>query len=126
MSQFNDDCKYICSKVDEAIVVGIIDLSSGMLLGLENKGDFNQVYFDKLSVTILELFRGKIIDKLEKNKKTNLVREVLINSNDIICFMKYIENTEKAIFMLTNKKINQGLGWSSFKIAIQEAKSLKN
>lgn len=120
MNQLDNICSEICSKIDYSIAVGVIDLENGMLLGLENKKKLEQSYFDNLAATILEIFSLNDIKK--ENKMSS--KEVLINTNNNLVFAKQMDDMKNILFLISEKELNQGMGWSSLKLAAQDIKPL--
>lgn len=124
MNQLDKACQEICSKVEDAMAVGIIDLGSGMIMGLDNKSGLKQNYLDKMSSAVLNLFRGNEVKKIENKKDENSFKEILINNNNNLVFIKQVDNLNYVIFIVSGKELNQGIGWSTLKISIQDIKPL--
>lgn len=126
MNQLDKACQEICLKLDYTMAVGIIDLENGIIVGLENKNALKQSYFDKMSSTLVNLFRGDKVKKIENKKDENSFREILINNNNNLIFARQFDNLNYVIFIVSGKELNQGIAWSTLKISIEDIKLLLN
>lgn len=132
MSKLTDVCQAICSDVDGALAVGVVDLSSGMMMGVHHTVPyFTQDYLDAVAAAAVDMFRGRLVSRIEqllsKQRGTeikNTFQEMFINSTNVFHFMKVIEGKEAVVVMVTKKSTNQGMGWSSLKMALADIKVL--
>lgn len=132
MGKLDDLCQRICGDVDGSVAVGVVDLSSGMMMGVyHNVPYFTQEYLDVVSASAVELFRGKLVTRVEnllskqRGKETaNTFKEIFINSDNVLHFMKIIEAKDAVVVMITKKTTNQGMGWSNLKMAVPEIREM--
>ncbi|MFN8577866.1 MAG: hypothetical protein U0354_13525 [Candidatus Sericytochromatia bacterium] len=132
MSKLSDVCQSVCQDVDGAVAVGVVDLSSGMMMGVYHTVPyFTQDYLDAVSAASVEMFRGKLVSRIEQllskqrgGEVKETFQEIFINSSHVYHFMKVIEEKNAVVIMVTKKTTNQGMGWSSLKMAIPDIKAL--
>lgn len=132
MGKLDDLCQRICGDVDGSVAVGVVDLPSGMMMGVyHNVPHFTQEYLDVVSASAVELFRGKLVTRVETllskqrgKETTNTFKEIFINSDHVLHFMKIIENKDAVVVMVTKKTTNQGMGWSNLKMAVPEIREV--
>lgn len=132
MSKLDEVCQKVCAEVDGSIAIGVVDVSTGMMMGVHHSVPyFTQEYLDVVSASAVELFRGKIVSRVEQllsktrgKEIKNTFKEIFINSDNVYHFMKVVEGKEAVIVMVTKKTTNQGMGWSSLKMAVPEIRDL--
>jgi hypothetical protein len=67
MASINDVCNEIVEAVDGALGCGVVDLSTGLLLGVAHKVPyFTQSYLDAVAAAAVDMFRGKTISAVEQ------------------------------------------------------------
>jgi hypothetical protein len=123
----NDICKEIINKVDSALGCAVVDLSSGLLLGVSHKIPyFTQSYLDAVAAAAVDMFRGRTISAVEEmlanmrgNAKKNLIQEVQMTTDNTYHFMLVIpEKPNALVVLITSKKANLGMGWSAVRMAV--------
>lgn len=132
MSKLSDVCQIICSDVDGALAVGVVDLSSGMMMAVHHTVPyFTQDYLDAVAAASVDMFRGRLVSRIEQllskqrgSEIKGTFQEMFINSTNVFHFMKVIEGKEAVVIMVTKKTTNQGMGWSSLKLALADIKAL--
>lgn len=132
MSKLNSVCQQIVSDVDGAIAVGVVDVSSGMMMGVHHSVPyFTQDYLDAVAAAAVDMFRGRTVSRIEQllskvrgAEVKNTFKEVFINSDNVFHFMKLVEGKDAVVVMVTKKTTNQGMGWSSLKMALPDITAL--
>ncbi len=131
-SNLNEICQSVVSDVDDALACGIIDLTTGMLMGAHhNVPYFSQSYLDAVAAAAVELFRGKLVRRVEAllskqrgSEVKNTFKEVFINSEKVFHFMSVVDGKNSVVVLVTKKTTSQGMGWASLRnslIEIREA-----
>lgn len=127
MASINDVCKQVVESVENAFAAGVVDLNTGLLLGVHhNIPYFTQSYLDAVAAAAVDMFRGKGITNVEKRlsqtrgeEVTNSLKEVQMTTDKTYHFMSVVPGKPNAIAVLiTGKKANLGMGWSGLKSAI--------
>jgi hypothetical protein len=120
MASTTDVCKQVHDKVDDCLAVGVVDLGSGMLMGVFHAvPHFTQAYLDAVAAAAVDMFRGKTVRRVEEllsNARGKEVKdsfeEIFISSPHTYHFMAIIKSKSAAVVMVTKKTANQGLGWA--------------
>lgn len=130
-TKLNVICQGVVSDVEDALACGVVDLTTGMLMGSHhNVPYFTQTYLDAVAAAAVELFRGKMVRRVEtlltKHRGTDVkdsFKEVFINSDHVFHFMKVIPGKDVVTVLVTKKTTNQGMGWSSLRGALDDISS---
>lgn len=129
MATINDVCKDIVSSVDDAFAAGVVDLNTGLLLGVyHNIPYFTQSYLDAVAAAAVDMFRGKGVSNVEKRlsqtrgeEVTNSLKEMQMTTDKTFHFMSVIPGKPNALAVLiTGKKVNLGMGWSGLRSAMSD------
>lgn len=120
----NDICTDIIQGVDSALGCAVVDLNSGLLLGVShNVPYFTQSYLDAVAAAAVDMFRGRTITAVEDmisnmrgNAKKHLIKEVQMTTDNTYHFMTLIpEKPDALVVLITSKKANLGMGWASLR-----------
>ncbi|MDQ6962713.1 MAG: hypothetical protein Q9M28_09345 [Mariprofundaceae bacterium] len=121
--------KEVSETIGETLACSIVDLSTGMALETYHTIPyFTQAYIDAVSAAAVDLFRGKnlyIVEEMLALKRGEPLcfhlKDIQITSTSTYHFISVIKDHPNTIFVLvTNKKVNIGLGWACTKQACQE------
>lgn len=127
MSNINEICASIVKDVPSALGCAVVDLNSGLLLGVShNIPYFTQSYLDAVAAAAVDMFRGRTVSAVEDmisnmrgSPKKSLVSEVQMTTDNTYHFMTIVPNKPNALIVLiTSKSANLGMGWSSLRNAI--------
>ncbi len=127
MSSIDDNCKEMVENVDDAMGAAVVDLNSGLLLGVHHiVPHFTQTYLDAVAAAAVDMFRGKTVTNVEKllseqrgDEAHNSMHEIQMTTPKTYHFMSVIpEKPNALVVLITGKKANLGLGWSAVKSAI--------
>jgi len=67
MSSTQEVCKLVLDKVDDCLAVGVVDLNTGMLMGVHHTVPyFTQAYLDAVAAAAVDMFRGKNVRRIEE------------------------------------------------------------
>lgn len=123
MANTTDVCRTILEKVDDCVAVGVVDLNTGMLLGVHHTVPyFTQAYLDAVAAAAVEMFRGKNVRRIEEllsqqrgEQLKDSFEEIFISSPKVFHFMATIKDKGAVVVMITKKTVNQGMGWSAIR-----------
>ena len=129
MADINDICKEMVSDVNDALGAAVVDLESGLLLGVAHSVPyFSQSYVDAVAAAAVDMFRGKTISTVERlltnargQELVNALEEVQTSTPQTYHFMKVMPNKPNCLLVLiTGKKANLGMGWAKVRGAVPE------
>lgn len=129
MSKIDEVCQAVTGKVDGALACAVVDLSSGMLLGVHHTVPyFTQSYVDAVAAAAVDMFRGKNVSRVEDllskqrgEEIRHLVKEVQMTTERTYHFMLVIpEKPNSLVVLITGKTTNLGMGWSGVRGALPE------
>jgi len=121
MASTTEVCKQVHEKVDDCLAVGVVDLNTGMLMGVHHSVPyFTQAYLDAVAAAAVEMFRGKNVRRVEEllsQQRGEAIKdsfeEIFISSPKVFHFMATIKDKGAVIVMVTKKTVNQGMGWAA-------------
>ena len=131
MSKLNQSCQAIVEDVNDALACGVVDLGTGMLLGVHHiVPHFTQSYLDAVAAAAVDMFRGKNVRRIEDlltkqrgRPAKDSFEEIFISSPMVFHFMKIIRDKNAVVVLTTKKTTNQGMGWASLRNAIESIAS---
>jgi hypothetical protein len=91
----NEICNGIIRNVDAALGCAVVDLNSGLLLGVShNVPYFTQSYLDAVAAAAVDMFRGRTISAVEEmlanmrgTSKKHLIKEIQMTTENTFHFM---------------------------------------
>lgn len=128
MSSINETCEIIVNRIEHALALGIVDLSSGLLLGVHHKIPyFTQSYLDAVAAAAVDMFRGQAISAVSEhyaelnNGEINSLREAQMTTSQTQHFMSVLPAKENALVVLiTNKNIDLKSAWTGLHSSFAE------
>lgn len=128
MSNVNKVCQTIVDDVQDALACGVVDLNTGMLMGVHHTVSyFTQSYLDAVAAAAVDMFRGKNVRRVEKMVSqhrgkdiTDAFEEIFVSSPGVFHFMKTLKDKGAVVVLVTRKTTNQGLGWASLRLACDD------
>ena len=128
MATINEACKHIVEKTEHALAVGIVDLSSGLLLGVHHTIPyFTQSFLDAIAAAAVDMFRGQAISAVSEqfaelnNGEPGPLLQAQMTTDKTHHFMSVIpRNTNALVVLIMDKNINLKAGWASLHSAIPE------
>lgn len=127
MGEIDDACKEVVGRVDGAVACGVIDLDTGMLLGIFNAAQYTQALNEVVAAACMDLFRGPNIARVEQMVRAHrgvpengerYFQEVHITSTNNYHFAKVINSGNAVVMLVTKKTTNIGMGWAQLKSII--------
>jgi len=110
--------------VDGTLGCGVVDLSTGLLLGVAHKvAYFTQSYMDAVAAASVDMVRGKTVRAVEAllsnnrgTKLENSIKEIQIATDNTYHFITTIPSKPNAmVILVTNTKVNLGMGWAGLR-----------
>jgi len=129
MASINDVCARVVKDVDGALACGVVDLNTGLMLGVAHSIPyFTQTYLDAVAAGAVDMFRGRGISAVEEllssvrgTKLEKSVQEMQMTTTGTYHFMSVCPDKQNALVVLiTNKKVNIGMGWASLRRELPE------
>lgn len=133
MGKIDDACKEVVANVDGAVACGVVDLDTGMLLGIHNTAGYSQQLNEMVAAATMDLFRGPNVGVVEQMVRThrgvpedgaNYFDEVQITSTNNLHFAKTLKGGKAVIMLVTKKTTNLGMGWAQLKSVIPAVEPL--
>jgi hypothetical protein len=127
MGKIDDACKDIVGKVEGAVACGVVDLDTGMLLGIYNSSQYTQTLNEIVAAATVDLFRGPNVGRVEQLVRSHrgvpedgahYFNEAHISSANNYHFAKTIKEGKAVVMLVTRKTTNIGMGWAQVKSAI--------
>jgi len=119
--------------VDGAVACGVVDLDTGMLLGIHNAAGYTQTLNEIVAAATMDLFRGPNVGRVEQLVRAHrglpddgehYFEEVQITSQHNLHFAKTLKGGKVVIMLVTKKTTNLGLGWAQLKTVIPAVEPL--
>lgn len=127
MGKIDDACKEVVAKVDGGVACGVVDLDTGMLLGVYNNAQYTQTLNEIVAAAAMDLFRGPNIGRIEQMVRqhrgvpengAHYFQEIHITSENNYHFCKTIKGGKAVMVLVTKKTTNIGMGWAMMKTVI--------
>ena len=133
MGKMDDACKKVVESVDGAVACGVVDLDTGMLLGIHNSSQYTQTLNEVVAAATMDVFRGPNVSKIEQMVRAHRGQtedgahyfdEIHITSRHNFHFAKSLKGGKAVVMLVTKKTTNIGMGWANIKSAIPELEPL--
>lgn len=127
MSKLDSLLQDVVKDVDGALGCAIVDLESGLLLGVaHNVPYFTSSYLEAVAAAAVDMIRGKnvrAVESLLTNQRGKLVektiKEIQMTTDHTLHFMATLpEKPNALIILITNRKTNLGMGWAAVRKAM--------
>ncbi|KHD07246.1 hypothetical protein PN36_18655 [Candidatus Thiomargarita nelsonii] len=122
MANINDICAEIVNDVDSALGCAVVDLNTGLLLGVHhNVPYFTQSYLDTVAAAAVDMMRGKnvraiedMISNMRGTEEEQMIQEIQMTTLNTYHFMAIVpKKSDALVVLITSKKANLGMGWSA-------------
>jgi len=133
MGKMDEACKKVVDGVDGAVACGVVDLDTGMLLGIHNSSQYTQTLNEVVAAATMDVFRGPNVSKIEQMVRSHrgvpedgghYFDEIHITSAHNFHFAKTIKAGKAVVMLVTKKTTNVGMGWANLKRAVPELEPL--
>jgi hypothetical protein len=127
MGKIDDACKEVVAMVDGAVACGVVDLDTGMLLGIHNSAQYTSTLNEVVAAATMDLFRGANVGRVEQMVRSHrgipengdhYFNEMHITSANNYHFAKTVKGGKAVMMLVTKKTTNIGMGWAQVKAAI--------
>ena len=133
MGKIDDACKDVVGKVDGAVAAGVVDLDTGMLLGIHNSSQYTQTLDEIVAAACMDMFRGTNISRVEQMVRQHRVvaengehyfQEIQVTSEHNFHFAKVLKKGRAVLMLVTKKTTNVGMGWAQLKSVVPSIEPL--
>lgn len=133
MGKIDDACREVVNNVDGAVACGVVDLDTGMLLGIHNSSQYTQTMNEVVAAATMDMFRGPNIGRIEQMVRSHrgmpengdhYFQEIHITSAYNFHFAKVIRSGKAVMMLVTKKTTNIGMGWAQLKASIPTVEPL--
>uniref|UniRef100_UPI004049F52B hypothetical protein n=1 Tax=Fulvivirga sp. TaxID=1931237 RepID=UPI004049F52B len=113
-----DSLNSAIKNIPKAVAAGVVDMQSGMMLGIKTTESHPQEVFDFLAAATKDMFEGDNVSTIENIfKKARGVKtaeryfqEIIVTSNNLLHFFSRIPGNQNIVFVaVCNKDANIGL-----------------
>ena len=121
MNALTKICKDVVEKVDDGLSVAVVDLDSGLLLGLHNRVAYlSEGYLNAVAAAAVDMFRGRTVRVVEEMlaqhrgvEPQSLIQEVQMTTPGTFHFMIVLPDKPGILAVLiTGRRANLGMGWA--------------
>lgn len=129
-SKLAEACKSFAEGLDGIHALGVVDISSGLLVGSWHcPNHFSSDHMETIAAALSELVGGKTMRLVEKmltqpNGTAQTTEEMFFSTQDYFYFSKVVAEKPCQLIMITRKAFNQGMGWATLRTAVDEIKNL--
>jgi len=129
MADVNEICSKIVSDVNDALGCAVVDLDTGLLLGVHHVVPyFTQSYLDAVAAAAVDMFRGRTVSTVEEllskqrgSEVKHTIREVQMSTTNTYHFMSIVPEKPNALMVLiTSTKANLGTGWAALRNSLPD------
>jgi predicted regulator of Ras-like GTPase activity (Roadblock/LC7/MglB family) len=133
VGKIDEACREVVDKVDGAVACGVVDLDTGMLLGIFNSAQYTQTLNEIVAAATMDMFRGANLGRVEQMVRSHrgipengehYFEEIHISSANNYHFMKTLKGGKAVIVLVTKKTTNIGMGWAMLKSVIPTVEPL--
>jgi hypothetical protein len=137
MGAIDDACRKFVEATDGALACGVVDLRSGILLGIHNAANFTAKMNDVVAAATLDMFRGSSISRIAQMVKRNrgdkekqkapaehYIEEMQLTSRNNHHFAKCSRDGSVVVMLVTERSTSAGLGWSQVRAALTAVEPL--
>jgi hypothetical protein len=116
--------------IPECVAVGLVDMSTGMLLGVRTLDSHPQEVLDLVAAATADLFEGKSVVAIEKlfrksrgqpEDGRHYFREIVVFSENLLhVFLRSKKSATQAVVFVTRGSANVGMVLSKSRVALGE------
>lgn len=120
----------IQSTVPECLAAGLVDLSSGMLLGVRTVDSHPQEVLDLVAAATGDMFQGPNVTSIEemfrkirgvRDDGVHYFQEVIVNSENLIhLFLRGKRNINTVLVVVCRIKANLGMAMAKARLSLEE------
>jgi len=122
MAKLDEILQGIVSNVDGALGCAVVDLGSGLLLGVaHNVPYFTSSYLEAVAAAAVDMVRGKNVRAVESLLSgqrgmpvENSIKEIQMTTDRTYHFMATVpDKPNSLVVLITSKTTNLGMGWAA-------------
>jgi hypothetical protein len=126
-------CQDIVDRVDDGLGCAVVDLESGLLLGVYTKVSYlSQSYLDAVAAAAVDMFRGRTVRAVEellanerKVEPVRMIQEIQMSTERTYHFMTVLPNHKSVLAVLiTGRRANLGTGWAALRGSLPKLDAL--
>ena len=124
MTQIDEACQNIAKETSGGIACGVVDLDTGMLLGVYNNAGYSQSLNEIVAAACMDMFRGSNVNRVHQAVRSHrgipengehYFEEIHVSSRNNYHFMKTIAGGKAVMVLVTSRSTNIGMGWAMLK-----------
>ena len=123
-----DICQKIVENTSDSLACAIVDISTGLLMGVHHLvPHFTPDYLDAIAAASVEMFSGRTVKRVEQLLSSmsgvpvsESFEEIFIASPRVFHFMKFVQEKQVIVVLVTRKSISQGMGWASLRNSVPD------
>lgn len=132
-NRLDDACKLAVAAIEGGLALGIVDLDTGMLLGVHSSPTFSLALNEVIATASVEMFRGASAARVDRAVRTHrglpedgahYYEEIHIMSVHNYQFMKTIKRGKALAVLVTSKTTNIGMGWAQLRSLLHDIEPL--
>lgn len=125
----NGATRKLRSDVPDCLAVGMVDMSTGMLMAIDTVDNHPQEVLDLVSAATLDLFQGRNVVTIENIWKErrgavesrHYFQEILVNSDNLLhLFLRGNQNQDIVAVVVTRRSANLGMLFSSARAVMRD------
>ena len=129
MAKLDDLLQGIVNNVDGALGCAVVDLNSGLLLGVAHSVPyFTSSYLEAVAAAAVDMMRGKNVKAVESllssqrgQPMQHMIKEVQMTTDNTFHFMMVLpERPDSLVVLITSKSTNLGMGWAAVRRSLPE------
>lgn len=133
MADLNQICAEVTSSVSDGIGCAVIDLESGLLIGVHhNAPNLPTALLDTVAASVVEMFRGRTVTTVEEmlsqysgDKQSHLLEGLQVTTDKAYVFMSVVQDKPGYLVALAaGKKATLGAGWAAIRGAMPKIRPL--
>lgn len=133
MGKIDDACQEVVTKVEGAVACGVVDVDTGMILGIHNSAQYSQTLNEVVAAATVDLFRGSNVARVEQMVRAHrgesengesYFEEVHVTSRHNFHFAKALKAGKAVIVLVTRRSTNIGMGWAQLKAVLPQVEPL--
>ena len=122
MAKLDEVLQGIVSNVDGALGCAVVDLNSGLLMGVaHNVPYFTSSYLEAVAAAAVDMLRGKNVRAVESllsgqrgKAVEKTIQEIQMTTDKTFHFMATLKDKpDYLVVLITSKATNLGMGWSA-------------
>jgi len=120
MAKLDNILKEITDSVSGSLSCAVVDLNTGLLLGISSKVAYlTDDFFDVIAAAAVDMFRGKSVKGIESlmsmqsgREISKTIKEIQISTDRTYNFMTTLPDKQDMLLVLvTDRSANLGMGW---------------